>query len=115
MSTTRSVRAVRREDDDELVGFVAHEGGNARWQSRTVFGGLLGEHHDAESARAQVEQIGMSSLAERWWIDLGTGWEACSLVEASPERLVVVRSHHSFDGTPLTVPPGTPLMLTPPP
>lgn len=115
MSATRSLREIRREDDGELVGFVAPEGESAHWQALTVFGGVLGEHHDAESARVQVEQIGMSSLAERWWIDLGSGWEVCSLVEASPERLVVVRNHHCFDRTPLTVPPGTPLALTPPP
>lgn len=109
-STTE--QEIRREDDDELLGFIAPEG--SKWLALTVFGGRLGAHDSIDDAERHVEQLGLSSLAEKWWIDLGDGWEVCSLVEASPSRVVVVRSNHTFDGTPVLVPTGTELRLTPP-
>ena len=114
MITRTEQHEVRRDDDGELLGFVAADDRSASWRALTVFGGVLGEHSDAGAARQQVHVEGLASLAERWWCDLGDGWEACSLVEASPERVVVIRRDHSFDATPVVLPKGTHLRLVPP-
>lgn len=105
---------IRREDDDELLGFVA-DAADGTAQALSVFGGELGAHPDREAAERQLRAVGLSSLAECWWIDAGDGWEPCWLIEASPERLVAVIATLPFLASPRVVAPGTPLRLMPPP
>lgn len=102
---------VRREDDDELLGFTAPTGSG--WQALTVFGGLLGEHPSADAAAAQLRAEGLASLADRWWIETAAGWERCHLIEASPERVVVVVAPYAWMGEPQVV-AGHRLRRTPP-
>lgn len=100
---------IRRADDDELLGFVIRAAGTFR--ATTVFGGLLGEHPDAVSAEHQLRQMGLSSLAERWWIFSDGRWQRCWLIEASPERVVAVIATYAFQARPEVIPPGTRLQL----
>lgn len=119
-----AVIEVRRDEDDELLGFVAEAG--SAWQATTVFGGLLGTHTDRDEAIDQVQQIGLSSLAERWWVRLPVDdgdeddgdedggepeWQRCHLIEAAPDRVVVVVATYAFQARPQVLPPGTPLQL----
>lgn len=103
---------IRRADDDELLGFVTPAAGT--FQATTVFGGLLGEHPDADSAEHQLRQIGLSSLAERWWIFSDDRWQRCWLIEASPDRVVAVIASYAFEARPQVIPAGTPLRFTEP-
>ena len=50
---------VRREEDDELLGYVEPDG-TGGWRSLTVFGGLLGEAGTADEAVAELESSGLS-------------------------------------------------------
>lgn len=114
MSSPQPTRTeIRREDDEELLGHVAlaADGGSL---ALTVFGGELGVHCDQESAEREVREIGLSSLADRWWIDIGDGWTTCWLIEASPERLVAVIADHPSMAPAQVIPPGTPLRRTAP-
>jgi hypothetical protein len=58
------VQEVRRDDDNELCGFVVAVDGT--WRAITVFGGVLGEHDDEDEACRQVLNDGLASVAERW-------------------------------------------------
>lgn len=74
---------VHRDDDGELLGYVAtHDDGTAR--ALTVFGGLVRTTPDADSAEAELRSVGLSVLAETWWY----GSEPAVLLEASPGRVV---------------------------
>jgi hypothetical protein len=112
ISTDR--QEIRREDDDELLGIVECAGDAAGFRAITVFGGLLGEHADAGDAERQVREIGLSALAERWWIYADGKWQRCLLIEASPDRVVVVIATYPWEAPPQVVPPGTPLQLAEP-
>lgn len=103
---------IRRADDDELLGFVIHAAGTFR--ATTVFGGLLGEHPDADSAERQLREIGLSSLAERWWIFSDDRWQRCWLIEAFPDRVLAVIATYAFEARPQVIPAGTPLQFTAP-
>lgn len=106
------VTEVRREDDDELLGFTAPT--DSGWQALTVFGGVLGEHPTEDDALQQVRAQGLASLAEKWWVDVGEGWQACHLIEASPDRLVAVIAPYPWLERPRPVPADAPLRLHPP-
>ncbi|WP_051267363.1 hypothetical protein [Nakamurella lactea] len=114
MTNTENRREIRRADDDELLGFVAAAEDAGGYRSLTVFGGLLGIHDDGEAAEQQVRSIGLQSLAERWWIHSDGRWERCHLIEASPDRLLVMIATYAFEARPQVVPPGTPLQLAEP-
>ena len=57
---------VRRDEDDELLGYVEPDR-NGGWRVLTVFGGLLGEAGTVDEAVAELESRGLSSLADTWW------------------------------------------------
>lgn len=103
---------IRRADDDELLGFVIASAGT--FLATTVFGGLLGEHPDADNAEHQLRAIGLSSLAERWWIFSDGRWQRCWLIEASPDRVVAVIASYTFEARPQVIPAGTPLQFSEP-
>jgi len=76
---------VRREEDDELLGYVEPDG-TGGWRSLTVFGGLLGEAGTADEAAAELESSGLSSLAETWWYRSPEDgrWLTTVIMEARP-------------------------------
>lgn len=111
MSSPPTRTEIRREDDDELLGYVG-PADHGRSLALAVFGGELGVHPDHESAERQIREVGLASLADRWWIDAGNGWEQCWLIEVSPERLVAVIADYAYLAPAQLIPPGTPLRRT---
>ena len=93
----RGVHEVRR-DDGELCGFVASD--DVEWRALTVFGGLLGTHATDAEARAQVAELGLASLAERWVLtDSESGeHELVGIREVSPGHVVVGDPWYSLPG-----------------
>ena len=91
---------VRRSDDGELCGFVAHEAGT--WRAMTVFGAVLGEHDERAGAQDQVVGEGLACLAEHWTlVDAETGGEEIVLIQqSSPAGVTVALGYHSIPGTP---------------
>lgn len=77
----------RRPGDDELVGFLVPV--DDGYLPVTVFGYVLGDPADFDDAAGLLEAVGMSYLAERWWLRRGEGWIAVQIVEAGPARVVV--------------------------
>ena len=78
---------IRRQDDDELCGYVEARGGD--WHAITIFGGRLGVHDRRDDAERQVLEIGLASLAERWMLtDVASGEEQVVCIqEASPSSV----------------------------
>lgn len=79
--------AHRREEDGELVGFLAPAG--AGFIPRTVFGYALSEPVDKEAATSTLDAVGLSYLAERWRLRLADADLAVEIIEASPEQVIV--------------------------
>ncbi|MDQ3988295.1 MAG: hypothetical protein M3291_03675 [Actinomycetota bacterium] len=79
---------VRRDEDDELLGYVEPDG-NGRWRSLTVFGGLLAEVGTVDEAVAELESGGLSSLAETWWYRSPADgrWVPAVIMEARPAEV----------------------------
>jgi hypothetical protein len=76
---------IRRDEDDELLGYVEPDG-NGGWRVLAVFGGLLGEAGTLEEAVAELESSGLSSLAETWCYRSPEDgrWVAAVILEARP-------------------------------
>jgi hypothetical protein len=91
---------VRRESDGELCGHVRPLGD--RWQALTVFGGDLGILGHQKEAEARVHQVGLSSLAERWWYraDESADWQVVCVQEASPHSVRLALDYYSMPGVP---------------
>jgi hypothetical protein len=91
---------VRRESDDELCGFVARS--TSGWQSLTVFGAVIGEHEHRDDAVAQMLEVGLAVLAERWQLrhrseDEG---EVVLIQEADPTGVTLALGYYSLPGVP---------------
>lgn len=78
---------VHRDDDGELVGFVAAVGDE--WVACTVFHYPLGEPTDAQTAQDLLQSHGLSYLAEPWELLEGDEWYRVTIVEADPEQVTV--------------------------
>ncbi len=95
---------IRRQDDDELCGYVEARGRD--WHAVTIFGGRLGVHDCRDDAERQVLEVGLASLAERWMLtDLGSGEEQVVCIqEVSPSSVTLALGYYSLPGVPsLTV------------
>lgn len=91
---------VRRPSDGELCGHVRSN--NGIWQSLTVFGGLLGTHPSEVSAEEHVRELGLASLAERWWFrrDSTDEWQIVCIQEANPHSVRLALDYYSMPGVP---------------
>lgn len=89
-----------RRGDGELCGFVVGDGG--RWEARSVFGGLLGEHGTEAGAERQVLEEGLVALSERWLlVDRATAEEeVVCIVEAHPGEVTIALGYYSMPGVP---------------
>lgn len=91
----------RREDDDELLGYLApgDEPGTS-YTPLTVFGYPLGEPGAYPDAVAALESTGLSYLADRWTLSLDGRGEpiAVHIVEASSDRLTVKNVDYGYEG-----------------
>jgi len=76
---------VRRDEDDELLGYVEPDR-NGGWRVLTAFGGLLGEAGTVDEAVAELESRGLSSLADTWWYRSSEDgrWVAAVILEVRP-------------------------------
>lgn len=82
----------RREDDGELVGFLAPIGD--RFIAMTVFGSQLAQPLDRPDAKDVLDTRGLSYLAARWQLQVDDQTQILvEINEASPECVVV----HSVD------------------
>jgi hypothetical protein len=91
---------IRREEDNELCGFVRKS--EDRWESLTVFSGLLGVHSSKADAVDDVLRLGLASLAERWLYRAAgsDSWQTVCIVEASPREVTIALDYYSFPGVP---------------
>lgn len=77
---------VHREDGELLGRLVPTSGG---WQPVTTFGAPLGDVAGHDEALATVRALGLSSLAEPWWVrEVGQEtWQEARLLEVRPDRV----------------------------
>jgi hypothetical protein len=91
----------RRVEDNELLGYLRPvDGGPGRYVPVTIFGYALGDPADEDGARKTLESVGLSYLADRWWLTLDGRAEPISvqIVEASPDRLLVKNVDFGYEG-----------------
>jgi hypothetical protein len=89
--------AVRRETDDELLGFVALV--DHAWVPAAVFGApLAGACAGRDAAEEIVRTTGLSSLAEAWDnVDDDGSVHTAHIVEASTTHVTLVLGHYFPD------------------
>jgi len=85
----------RRPRDGELVGYLAPEGELV--VPLTVFGSPLAEAVAWSRAIEVLERDGLSSLSERWLLQLDGGDEIMVMIlSAFPDRVEVVRADYGI-------------------
>ncbi len=83
--------AHRRSADREIVGYVAPAGELVIAMS--LLGTPMGEAGDWHDAEQLLEQVGLSQLAEPWWLSHEDGSEQkVVVVEVDVERVVVANA-----------------------
>ncbi|HEX6416665.1 MAG TPA: hypothetical protein VFZ62_04010 [Candidatus Saccharimonadales bacterium] len=84
--------AVIREEDKELLGFVAEEGSS--WQAQTMFGYPIDRMTSREEAERIVRERGLSYLTGLWqYFDTDDqAWYPCILKEAHEQQVTVIRT-----------------------
>lgn len=91
---------IRRTEDGELCGHVVQHDGT--WLALAVFGGVIGQHADANSAAQRVLDEGLASLAERWYYRAtpADDWQIVCIQEASPSSVRLALDYTSMPGVP---------------
>jgi len=84
---------INREDDGELLGFVAGSGGN--WQAQTVFGYTMTRTTSKEAAEQAVREDGLKFMTGVWqYYDKDDGsWHSCIIKEANQVNVTVIRTN----------------------
>ncbi len=111
-----------RRDDGELLGRLVPTAGG--WQATTVFAAPLGGITSHDDALETLLSLGMSCLAEPWWMrgDDETDWREVHLMEIRSDRVRVRWADRTLDQPPsgrwfgvqdvdLTLEPPGPLQL----
>ena len=94
-----SVMEIRRDDDNELCGYVVERDG--AFEAQTVFGGLLGSHRSLQEAARAVAADGLRSLAAHWLLGAeGEEEELVCIQSASPGSVTVAIGYYSMPGVP---------------
>ena len=90
---------VRRESDDELMGFVVLR--QEQWTPTTVFGASLSaESPDREAAEDVVRSIGLASLAEPWdYVGADGNPRHAHIIEASSSFVTLMLGDYFPDPT----------------
>lgn len=79
----------RRSSDHEIVGYIAPIGDDVIAMS--LLGVPMGEPGDWHEAEERLEQVGLSQLAEPWWLSRDDGSDQkVAIVELDREHAVVV-------------------------
>jgi len=83
---------VNREDDGELLGFIAQD--TLGWEAQTIFSYPIARSDDKEAAKTTVRAQGLSFLMGVWeyFDEDDRKWHACILKEAYEHRVVVIRT-----------------------
>lgn len=84
---------VIREDDGELLGFVANDA--TGWTAQTIFGYVFARAKDRVSVETTVREQGLSMLLGVWqYYDIDDRkWYPCLLKEVFEKRVIVVRAN----------------------
>jgi hypothetical protein len=92
----QAAEAVRREDDDELLGHVRQTGEG--WQALTIFGYPIADVESREAAINIVREKGLALLMEAWeYLDPADDeWRSCLIREAGAERVTVLRAYYGY-------------------
>lgn len=82
-----------REDDGELLGYVAEE--KSGWLAQTLFGYAFARSDSRVAAENAVRTEGLSILQGVWqyYDKQDKQWHACILKEAYPNRVIVIRTN----------------------
>lgn len=83
---------ITREDDGELLGFVAQD--KAGWEAQTIFGYSMMRAEDRVTAENTVRAQGLGYLTGIWeYLDSeDQKWHACILKEVYENRVVIIRT-----------------------
>jgi hypothetical protein len=89
-----------RRDDGELLGRIVPTSGG--WQAVTSFGASLGGVTTRDEALKIVRKLGLSSLAQPWWMRAldETAWQQVELIEVQPNRIRARRADRMIDQPP---------------
>lgn len=84
---------INREDDGELLGFIARD--SAGWEAQTIFGYPIAHTEDEESADQVIRSQGLLSLTGLWqYFDKDDqAWFPCIIKEAFEHKVVVIRTN----------------------
>jgi hypothetical protein len=90
-------REHRREDDDELLGYIAPT--EEDFQARTLFGYPVGAVSSQGKAEQTLESIGLSYLAERWLLSIDGRDEPVrvQIVEVTPVKVTVKSVDYGYE------------------
>jgi hypothetical protein len=83
---------IMREDDGELLGFVAHD--SAGWNAQTIFGYSISRVSNREEAERIIREKGLAYLTGVWqYFDTDDQqWHSCILKEAYEHQVKVIRT-----------------------
>lgn len=86
-------RAIYRDDDKELLGFVAQNGSG--WQAQTMFGYGISMAETDDAAEQIVRREGLVYLTGLWqYLDKDDKeWHPCILKEANQQQVTVIRTN----------------------
>lgn len=92
MNNTQKI-PINREDDGELLGFIAQ--GTAGWEAQTIFGYLIAHTSDKEAADQVVRTQGLYYLTGLWqYFDKDDkAWHPCIIKEAFENKVIVIRTN----------------------
>lgn len=84
---------VIREDDGELLGFVADD--VTGWAAQTIFGYVFARAADRASVETTVREQGLGMLMGVWqYYDTDDrAWYPCLLKEVFEKRVIVIRAN----------------------
>ncbi len=84
---------IYRPEDNELLGYVAHD--QTGWQAQTFFGYIIARTETQQDAEAIVRDRGLSFLTGVWqYFDRDDKeWHTCVIKEANQARVVVIRTN----------------------
>lgn len=84
---------VRREDDNELLGFIVQD--SLGWEAQTIFSYPIMRTDSETVARTAVREQGLAFLMGAWeYLDVDDQkWHTCILKEVYEHRVVVIRTN----------------------
>ncbi len=89
--------AHHREEDGEVLGYLRPEGDG--FVPVNPFGHPVGRAAPEHDARAVLDDVGLASLAELWYMTLPGRAEPVTvrIVEVTPERMRVANADYGFE------------------